>query len=877
MGAIRGLERSDDKRKKHKDRGMKFNEKHTLKYGISVCKRNAKTSVVETVMCKFCVAFGKESAADASRKRRATANIKYFRQPFRADHYLSHLEINHKYKWIEYEQSSSPEKEKFFGTHVEEAAINSLALTQHLVNAQTGNLGNLGSVVATVVPVVHRVGPIRLPASEIEKPVVDELVGDMFFNASDEKGLSKELALDIFRLKDGSDNYEIIIKNQRLYDLVIKFVACGASFRLAFRMVQCTKEETNMAYYGGCSEHRVAGYVRAVIASNLQKIALMMRSSWAFAIATDAVSHQGTSYLDIRARLWQNGASQDFHLLTLPAFDQHPAPSNMEQLEKFFDVMDSQWRSKLLGATTSGSDNTGRNTGMRSSQQGLLARLTTLVTKPAFYLVWSGVHKLEVVVKNCVSSFCQKAFYDELVSVLATLRHDQYRSNQEGSLCPFVREVIPDVTAAFSVTRGFTESLMEALEWLMERRIAIVLRLQTTSPASLPSASWWVCVAVARRAMAEIAHFMQKLLSLENGANLVSEQVQELCKLALIIADIVGARRDLWESLDCDKACAAGSFQLAFHNAQEFIQNEGGTLAIEMFDTLRGVERHNITKSTAHFAVDLIAGVATIAQEGRHYCAENADVLVTSPTVLPIELYEMREEAFLKTFCEQEPRLRETFSDEKMKMIQSEYKEFMLAVGREHILGSVLKKHDRDTDISFAWSCVNGRFRMLQEFFGGLASVIPDMSAGALSVDMTWLNWEKPDYRQTMVDFALEGILHAKQKMKVELVDVHCLQCAASPSTADESVLECTPATSEVNVSSCSPAHSATTAAAVSVNDSKVGYLFLWAAAMPLSTIIAQDIANLSGMPLEMSKTGGLASVSSSSTATTSDHGYMLV
>ncbi|RMX67123.1 hypothetical protein DD238_004878 [Peronospora effusa] len=884
MGAIRGLERGDNKRKQHKDRGVKFNEKHTLKYGLSVCNRNAKTSVVETVMCKFCVAFGKESAADANRKRRATANIKYFRQPFRADHYLSHLEINHKHKWTEYEQSSSPEKEKFFGTHVEEANINPLALAQHLINVQTGSPKNSGNVVSTIVPVVHRVGPVRLPAFEIEKSVVDELVGDIFFNASDENGLSKEMALDVFHHKDGSDNYKIIIKNQRLYDLAIKFVACGASFRLAARMIQCTKEETNVAYYGGCSVHRVAGYVRAVIASNLQKIALLMRSSWAFAIATDAVAHQGTSYLDIRVRLWQNGALRDFHLLTLPAFDQHPAPSIMEHLEKFFDVMDSQWRSKLLGATTSGSDNTGRNTGMRGSQQGLLARLTTLVTKPAFYLVWSGVHQLEVVVKNCVFSFCQKAFYDELVSVLATLRHDQHRSDNEGSLFPFVREVIPDVTAAFSVTRGFTESLMEALKWLMERRMAIVQRLQTTSPSSLPSASWWVCVAVAHRAMAEIANFMQKLLSLENKANFVSEQVQELCKLALNMMDVVGARRDFCESLDPDEACTAGSFQLTFQNAQQFIQNEGGTLAINMFDTLRGVERHHITRSVAHFAVDLISGVATIAQEGRHYCAENAKVLVNPPIVLPIELYEMGEEAFFKTFREQEPRLRETFSDQKMKMIQDEYKEFMLALGREHVLNGVLKKHDRDTDVSFAWSCVMGRFRMLQEFFGGLASVVPDMSAGALSVDLTWLNWEKPDYRQTMVDFALEGILHAKQKMKVELVDANYLQFAKSPSTADESVLRCTPATPEMNVPSCSPAHPATTAAAASINDSLVSMpLPSTAATVPLGTIIAQDIANFSGMPLEMSKTGGLASASSSisnsssTTATTSEHGYMLV
>ncbi|KAF1774098.1 RlpA-like double-psi beta-barrel domain [Phytophthora cactorum] len=803
MGATRGSERGGDKPKKHKDRGVKFNERHTIKYGLSVCSRNAKTSIVESVMCKFCVAFGKESAADATRKRRATANIKYFRQPFRADHYLSHLEINHKQKWAEYEQSTNPEKEKFFAAHIEEATINSLAMAQQqLINAQTGSASCTGTVVGTATPVVQRVGPVRLPASVIEKRMVEEIVGGMFFNASDEDGVSKDQALDVFRRKNDTDTYEIVIKNQRLYDLAIKFVACGASFRLASRMVQCTKEETKMAYYGGCSDNRVAGYVRAVIASNLQKIALMMRSSWAYAIATDAAVHQGTSYLDIRIRLWQNRSLHDFHLLTVPAFDKHPAPSIMERLEKFFDIMDAQWRSKLLGTTTNGGANTGRNTGVTGSQQGLSARLTTAVNKPAFYLIWCGVHQLELVVKNCVSTFCQKAFYDELVSVLAALRQDQQSSHQEGSLSLFENEIIPDVTTAFATTRGFSEKLMQALKWLMEHRLAIMQLRQTASPASVPSASWWVCVAVAHRVMAEIVYFMNKLLNLESGPNKVRGQVQELCKLALIMADVIGARRDLWESPDRQEACAAGSFQLTFQNAQQFIQNEGGPLAIEVFDTLGAVERLH----------------------GRHYCTEDVGVHVNPPIAMPIEVCEMGQEAFLQILSEQEPRLRETLSDDDIKTIQSEYEEFVLAVNREPILSGVMKKHDRDTDVSFAWSCVNGRFRRLQEFVGGLVSVVPDMSAGTLASDLTRLNWEKPDYRQTMIDFALEGILHAKQK--------YGWKCYGS-----------TPATPDVDLVPPHAAAASLTAASLS-------------AGCMQTSMITQDIANLSGVPMVMAKTG---------------------
>lgn len=755
------------KLKKHKDRGLKFNEKHALKYGLSVCSRNAKTTTVESVMCKFCVAFGKESASDSTRKRRATANIKYFRQPFRADHYLSHLEINHKQKWGEYEHATGPEKEKFFAAHIEEATMNSLAMAQQ--QQQMSNADANGESTA------QRVGPVRLPASEIERPVVELLIGEMFYNPSDEEGVKKTHALDVFVKKEGSDNYEIVIKNQRLYDLAIKFVSCGASFRLASRMIQCTKEETKLAYYGGCSEHKVASYVRAVLASNLQKIALMMRSSWSYSIATDAAIHQSTSYLDIRIRLWQHGSLHDFHIMTLPTFDHYPAPAIVQRLENCLNILDPNWRAKLLGTTTNGGANTGRNTGMTGSQQGLAARLTSLVTKPGFYLIWCGVHQLELVVKNAVAEFCQKSFYDELVAILATLRQDHHGV--------FNSAEIPDITSTYATSRGFTNKLMQALKWLIEHRLAVAPYLQTTAPSTVPSASWWVCVAVAHRVLAEVEYFLKKLLAMESSLNLVSDQVQELCKLTLIMADVVGARRDLWETRDTEDACAAGSFLLTYQNSQQFIQNEGGPLAIEMFDTLRGVDRLHISKSVAHFVVDLIAAVATIAQEGRHYCAEDVGVLVNPPCVMPISVFEMGKEAFLKVLYGQEQRLLQTFSGDEVKSIQQNYEEFMVAVDREPILNGVLKKHGRETDVSFAWSCLNGRYKMLQEFVGGLAAVVPEAAAGTLASDLSSLNWEKPDYRQTMIDFALEGILHAKQKMKVELVDINYLH-SSPPASA---------------------------------------------------------------------------------------------
>lgn len=774
--------------RKQKDRGLKFNEKHALKYGLTVCSRNAQTASVETVMCKFCVAFGKESAADGTRKRRVTANVKYFRQPFRADHYQSHLEINHRQKWSEYEKATALEKEQFFAPVEQsgEAAVpgapmaQALVLRHHLPAPSQRAVGGVAAVAIAgtgggdSLPSVLHVGSVRLPPSEIESAVVEQLVGELLFSPSDDENARK--ALDVFA-KKANANYEIAIKNQRLYDLAIKFVACGASYRLAARMVQCTKEETKLAVYGGCSEHKMAGFVRALLASNLQKIALMMRSSWSFAIATDTAEHQGTAYLDVRIRVWQHSALHDFHIMTVPAFDRVPAPTIVARIERCLSILDAHWRAKLLGITTHSGGNTGRNTGTTSIQQGLAGRLSSLVTNPGFYLIWCGVHQLELVVKNAVLGFCQKSFFDELVALIASLRHSQDEAFD-------VSEIL-DVASTATTSQGFTSKLLRALKWMIEHRFAVTAYLQSTAPSMLPSASWWVCVAVAHRVLAEVEFYLNKLLAIESSANVANAQVQELAKLALILTDIVGIRRDLWEPRDAEDACVAGSLLLTHQNAQQFIQSEGGPLAVEMFDTLRGVDRLHISKSVAQFIVDLVAAVSVIAQEGRQYCADDVGVLVNSPCVMPSGVFEMGKDAFVKMLSTQEKRLLQTFSSNEVKTIVKEYDDFQRCVKREAILNGVLQKHTRETEVSFAWSSVSGRFRLLREFVGGLAAVVPEAATGPFASDLLSLNWEKPDYRQTLVDSALEGILHARQKMKVELVDIDYLHSPATSSAAE--------------------------------------------------------------------------------------------
>ena len=65
-------------------------------------------------------------------------------------------------------------------------------------------------------------------------------------------------------------------------------------------------------------------------------------------------------------------------------------------------------------------------------------------------------------------------------------------------------------------------------------------------------------------------------------------------------------------------------------------------------------------------------------------------------------------------------------------------------------------KSFRDNWISFA-----PFYPKLVQFCGGLASVFPGTST--VESDFSVIGWEKDEYRFSLTDISLEGILHAKQ------------------------------------------------------------------------------------------------------------------
>ncbi|KAF1785849.1 hypothetical protein GQ600_25698 [Phytophthora cactorum] len=68
---------------------------------------------------------------------------------------------------------------------------------------------------------------------------------------------------------------------------------------------------------------------------------------------------------------------------------------------------------------------------------------------------------------------------------------------------------------------------------------------------------------------------------------------------------------------------------------------------------------------------------------------------------------------------------------------------------------------DAKTDFSAGWKLLDGKYKVLQQFCGVLTAAFPNTAT--VESDFSFIGWERNEYRRSLTNFSLEGILHAKQ------------------------------------------------------------------------------------------------------------------
>jgi hypothetical protein len=85
-----------------------------------------------------------------------------------------------------------------------------------------------------------------------------------------------------------------------LFRLVVRYVSCGTSFCMASELIGCTYDVLGNPGLCACSCDEINNFVWVVYIVNLQQIVDLLRHSWAFSLTLNSVTHQSTSFLDLR-------------------------------------------------------------------------------------------------------------------------------------------------------------------------------------------------------------------------------------------------------------------------------------------------------------------------------------------------------------------------------------------------------------------------------------------------------------------------------------------------------------------------------------------------------------------------------------------------
>ncbi len=133
-----------------------------VRYGLKVAHRDLKSSKVIGLQCRFCIAFGREEKVGSRRK--AVTTVQGWSHPFRYDNIENHLRDQHSGQWALYQAFESSSERTSFFNDVPVAFKNSIK-----THFQSSSLG-------AELQIVY----------DIEKDIVDTIVGDMMFNLEDQ-------------------------------------------------------------------------------------------------------------------------------------------------------------------------------------------------------------------------------------------------------------------------------------------------------------------------------------------------------------------------------------------------------------------------------------------------------------------------------------------------------------------------------------------------------------------------------------------------------------------------------------------------------------------------------------------------------------------
>uniref|UniRef100_A0AAV1VCD7 Transposase n=1 Tax=Peronospora matthiolae TaxID=2874970 RepID=A0AAV1VCD7_9STRA len=800
----------------NRKRYLRFLKAHELKFGLAPVARDVATGEVTIVVCRFCQHFGREQRPD--KQRRSTKNVKYFRNSFRTDQYQQHHEISHGETWRQYQASSDEAKRVFFQRPEVAAAVAPEKLPGRAVNASA----KLDLELAPgEIWVLEPTNEERRKCFNVT-PAIVEVVAVLAIGATEMtvvSALKKQSHRMIYHAHEVTDNevvqwcppkdmfqscellgtaaeplYRVIVHSRAQIDCMVELAAAGLSFRqissamrsfcvhapvLLSDLVTKSKDlgsdrgadalrkgarSASLRY----SEEQTAEFIRLIIAANLTAVSRLLCSSWAFSLELRASMEHAPmrSYLDFRVKVYGQGAMHSVHLVSIPAFESKCKGMMYNTLDKVLSAVLPSWRHRLIGVTTDG------DARMPARVLDIVARLQEEAATPIVYRSCTACHQLDCIVTNFYSSLQGGCFLLALKDLSTYIRR---RPELLAIMSP--PPALPEVTSSSLSLRERWIALGKETNWIAAHRNLVFHHLEVVKPPSAPDNAWWLFFAAADWVATRTNEAFTKLLF---KRAIIADQVAAIAALS---RECAAAFYALGPDNDPLLVAEPTSHSKSFKSRKgHFALNKPGVIAFlretkpplaPILNTTEAPIVDLAAENLAMCGVNLIESLLELSialgdtqsshgSRGPTMTREMAEFL---PPTLPHELVQLSGREFASLLHMYSPIIVRFMSTEDMNTMNHELQALRRAAVFESNLRESLATCSANTPFQEAWAATGHRYKALERFAGGFASVFsctPIPTQGSTS-DLALCRIDMDTARVVLADFALEGTLHAQQ------------------------------------------------------------------------------------------------------------------
>jgi hypothetical protein len=705
-------------------RSTDFNNTWCCQYGVKVAAK--ENNVVTAADCRFCISFAREEKV--GQKRCARKTIQQYQKPYRAENIRKHNEKCHSLKWAEYCALNAEEKDTFF-----ECVVPFVNTTK-----------------------AHAATTSKSFSFELEEGIVDVIIGELLWRPNEMDGETRENALLIFKEVDASEDrprhYQVQVPNQLAFELIVDFIGMGMSLRQATDAVTAVKKRTRNPQIGFPTDAKTQAYVRLVCAVNYQLLALVLRRCWAFSLSTDMANCQSTSYISIRIRFTWLGVLYNIQLSALPFFGSHTGEAQFELICKVLNEVFPNWHAALLAVTTDGARN------MTGRIRGLVTRLQQVAVPSGFYRVWCPLHQLEIILGAVWTELDCGEYYRILTGIISHLGRQQTLIDEMEAACPLV-----------ALTRW--SSMHKVSYFLSDRRLEIVVHynsLSSNAPgrATQPPLRWWILNQVVSLVSGTINEVVR---GVQGKRTLLSEQqskFDELRQSLMLLTDVHVDDDNRQADNDVQgPGIQRGRFRVANNKVAEFVEDTH-LFCLEEFSKLSSECSSQLIQAVGGMMLHLVEDMGEIVALRDDSNNASDDEI---PPVRPHEMVELSPRAMSHLILAQKTRLLACpgWSESRIQRISTDHRNLSAAYANDRAVKRDLDSCDHSTTFTAAWSVpgIKDKYPHLMDFAGGLATVYPN--DGVVESDFSILKYEKDQFRKSMSNLTLHGILACKQYQQI--------------------------------------------------------------------------------------------------------------